>query len=191
MMKKLLSIILSMLIIFSCVMPFAALAAEPEQDTQITTDPTADTEEEEDALGGIFAKIIDAIVSFVKKLTDFFSSIDNLLGGKEQHNFVRGLDEEYHWQVCQDCGEIQYKVTHIFSPAVITTPPTCAAEGVLTHTCAVCDYSWTESIAALSHSEVVLPAVEPTETETGLTAGRMCTVCGQITLEQEVIPALG
>lgn len=41
------------------------------------------------------------------------------------------------------------------------------------------------------HSEKVLEAVEATCTETGLTEGKKCTTCGQVTVPQQVVPAKG
>ncbi|MBE6132932.1 MAG: hypothetical protein E7180_06045 [Erysipelotrichaceae bacterium] len=43
----------------------------------------------------------------------------------------------------------------------------------------------------LEHKTKVLSKVEPTCEETGLTEGLYCTTCGDIFIEQEVIPALG
>ncbi|MBQ2384568.1 MAG: S-layer homology domain-containing protein, partial [Oscillospiraceae bacterium] len=60
--------------------------------------------------------------------------------------------------------------------------------------CSVCHVELareTVTINALGHMEEVIPAVEPTCTETGLTEGKKCSVCGEITVAQEEIPALG
>ena len=44
---------------------------------------------------------------------------------------------------------------------------------------------------ALGHTETVAEAVAPSCTETGLTEGKYCAVCGEILIAQEEIPALG
>lgn len=44
---------------------------------------------------------------------------------------------------------------------------------------------------ACKHSETVIKGYAPTCTATGLTDGKTCTICGETTLEQETIPALG
>ena len=40
------------------------------------------------------------------------------------------------------------------------------------------------------HTEELIPAVEPTCTETGLTEGKKCSTCGEILLEQETIDTI-
>lgn len=45
--------------------------------------------------------------------------------------------------------------------------------------------------ATHTHTEEVLPAVDATCTEDGLTEGKKCSVCGMILVQQQVIPATG
>ena len=49
---------------------------------------------------------------------------------------------------------------------------------------------FTEEIVC-EHVEEIIPAVPATCTETGLTEGKKCTICGQVTVAQEVTEALG
>ncbi len=79
---------------------------------------------------------------------------------------------------------------HSFGEWNVTTEPTCTETGVETRTCE-CGETETREIAALGHTEEVVPAVEPTCTETGQTEGTKCSVCGEILVAQEVVPALG
>ena len=44
---------------------------------------------------------------------------------------------------------------------------------------------------ATGHTEEILPAVTPTCTETGLTEGTKCSVCGDVLTEQKELPANG
>lgn len=46
-------------------------------------------------------------------------------------------------------------------------------------------------IGATGHIEEILASVEPTCTETGLTEGKKCSVCGEILVAQEEVAALG
>lgn len=41
------------------------------------------------------------------------------------------------------------------------------------------------------HTEEIIPGVEPTYTENGLTSGVRCSTCGKILVPQEIIPSLG
>lgn len=46
------------------------------------------------------------------------------------------------------------------------------------------------TIDALGHSEEILPAVAATCTAAGLTEGKKCSVCGEVTSKQEIIPVV-
>jgi len=79
---------------------------------------------------------------------------------------------------------------HDYSSAV--TEPTCTEQGYTTYTCTICGESYVDDyVPALGHSEVTDEAVAPTCTETGLTEGKHCSVCGTVIVKQEVVPALG
>ena len=67
---------------------------------------------------------------------------------------------------------------HEMAPATCTEPATCTKCGKT-------------SGEPLGHTEVVDEAVEATCTETGLTEGKHCSVCGEVLVEQETVEALG
>ena len=74
--------------------------------------------------------------------------------------------------------------------------PTCTEKGSYDSViyCSVCGEEFsreTVTVEALGHTEQILPAVEPTCTETGLTEGKKCDRCGEILVAQKVVEALG
>ena len=85
-------------------------------------------------------------------------------------------------------------------PAVLTSTmhdASCETGGDVTYTAAVTfeGKTYTDikkvTIPPTDHKPVTDPAVAPTCTETGLTEGSHCSVCGEVIKAQEVVPAFG
>ena len=74
----------------------------------------------------------------------------------------------------------------------VVTDPDCVNGGYTTYTCTVCGDSYiADETSALGHAEQILPAVEATCTENGLTEGKKCSRCDETLVAQDEIPALG
>ncbi|MCM1544766.1 MAG: hypothetical protein NC110_05640, partial [Ruminococcus sp.] len=73
----------------------------------------------------------------------------------------------------------------------VVTAPTCTEQGYTTYTCACGDTYIADYVDANGHTEVTDEAVAPTCTEAGKTEGRHCSVCGTVTVAQEVVEAKG
>ena len=96
---------------------------------------------------------------------------------------------------CTACGATREeelpKLDHEHSYQSSVTAPTCTEEGYTTYTCACGDSYVGDKVPALGHTEVVDPAVEATCTESGLTEGKHCSVCEQVLIARETVPAKG
>jgi len=110
---------------------------------------------------------------------------DNHTAGTE---FYR--DGLTHWNICAECGEKLNEVEHAWDGGTLTKNVTCTENGIITYRCA-CGAGKAEEIPALGHTEKQLPAIAPTCTESGLTAGVICETCGEVLVKQEIIEALG
>ena len=82
------------------------------------------------------------------------------------------------------------KCQHTYTGVV--TAPTCTEVGYTTYTCPDCGDTYVaDEVAALGHTEEILAGKDATCIETGLTEGKKCSVCKEIILEQQTIPATG
>ncbi|MBE6951052.1 MAG: hypothetical protein E7451_06910, partial [Ruminococcaceae bacterium] len=80
---------------------------------------------------------------------------------------------------------------HEHSYTAVVTEPTCTEGGYTTYTCECGDSYVADETPALGHTEEIIPGKDATCTEPGLTEGKKCSVCGEILVAQEEIPALG
>lgn len=79
---------------------------------------------------------------------------------------------------------------HSFGEWTIEKSATCIEPGLQSRVCA-CGEKQTIEISAIGHSEEIDDAISPTCTATGKTEGKHCSVCGEIIVPQETIPANG
>ena len=99
-------------------------------------------------------------------------------------------------QICTVCGtELEAQLGHTESSPVVenASDATCGASGSYEEViyCSVCNFELSrehKTVDALPHTEETIPGKAATCTETGLTEGKKCSVCGEVLVEQEEIP---
>ncbi len=99
---------------------------------------------------------------------------------------------------CIECGEeisrtpsSSEKLPHVSSDWIVDVPSTCNVFGTQHKECVDCKAMLATSNAPLSevHNPVIDEAIDPTDTTDGRTEGSHCDDCGEIVVEQEIIPA--
>lgn len=100
--------------------------------------------------------------------------------------------------VCHACGaeyskELSPALGHSFGEYIPDNKASCTEPGTETAVCTVCGEKDTVLIegSALGHKEETIPGYAPSCLADGLTDGKRCAVCGETTLAQTAIPALG
>ena len=96
-------------------------------------------------------------------------------------------------KTCSACNTtVGEKLDHTYENYVSNNDATCTEDGTKTGTC-VCGAKDTiaDAGSALGHKDEVVPGKAATCTETGLTDGKKCSVCGETTVKQNEIPANG
>ena len=119
---------------------------------------------------------------------------EETVAGKPATCTEKGLTDGTKCSVCGDVLTPQTEIPaagHKWGEGEITTSPTCLNDGVKTFTCTVCHETKTEKIPATGHTEKTVVGKPATCTETGLTDGISCSVCGTVIKAQEEIPAKG
>ena len=99
---------------------------------------------------------------------------DDPATGLHDYSVVKAIDKVE--AVTGEDGTVTYKTL------------SCTEDGSVTYVCSMCNEATeTVTIKAPGHQEIVLDAVAATCTATGLTEGKKCSVCGTVTVPQDVI----
>ena len=121
-------------------------------------------------------------------------ALDNIIvKGLEVSDYTvhaTGLSDHYAVSATVTLGDAA--PTHSHNYNAVVTAPTCTQQGYTTHTCAECGDTYkTDIVEAKGHVQKAAEAVAPTCTNTGLTEGIQCSICGEFLQAQTVIAALG
>lgn len=105
---------------------------------------------------------------------------------------VLAHDVDNHWTVCTRCDETKDQATHMLGDNSVCTTCGygCDHADVNAATCtspATCKDCGANTAPATGHTEETVAAVAPTCKDTGLTEGKKCSVCGEITKAQETV----
>ena len=98
---------------------------------------------------------------------------------------------------CRECNTIlsTFEIPprgHSYEEEWVTIEPTCTEKGYTVYRCAryySCDsYIESDFVEPIGHTEVIIPGYESTCYYSGLTDGKMCSVCDKMLVHQETAP---
>lgn len=121
----------------------------------------------------VFALMLALLVSLVG--CDVEGMMDDIIGGDKIDNTESGIQE--------GDGEDNHECNFVLEAK---RDPTCEIAGEEKYKCS-CGKTKNVPIDALGHTEEKIEAKDPTDTEPGMTEGKMCSVCGTILIKPEYI----
>ena len=128
----------------------------------------------------------EAVLGVINVSGGSFKDFDPANHSNDGQSYTNKLVSGYH----SLADEGVYTVSaHAYSETVVA--PTCTVNGYTLHTCICGDEYQDTVVTAPGHTEVVDEAKAPTCTESGLTEGKHCSVCNEVIVEQQVLPAKG
>lgn len=107
---------------------------------------------------------------------------------------VTGLTEGKKCSVCEAilvAQEVIPVIDHTYGEWIVAQEATCGVAGLQIKYCDCGAYVSEEIPATGAHTEVVIPAVDATCTEAGMTAGKLCSACNAVLVAQEEVAATG
>ena len=122
------------------------------------------------------------------------STCDHVLENWTVEKSSTCTSEGVRHRTCTLCNEIVETesippVNHSPGSWIIDKDSTCSAEGVRHQECTQCRTRViTIHMAKKAHTEYTIPGYDATKTQTGLTDGKRCRICGEFTQPQYVIP---
>ncbi|MBR6793636.1 MAG: hypothetical protein IKM48_04690, partial [Clostridia bacterium] len=149
----------------------------------------------------VYCSVCGEEISRETVTVDALGHTEEVIPGKAATCIETGLTDGVKCAVCGEIITAQEEIPalgHIGAEPVIenNVDPTCTTAGSYDNVvyCTVCGEEIsreTVTVDALGHTEETIPGKAATCTETGLTDGVKCSVCGETIVAQEEIPAKG